>query len=157
MNTRILSLIVISILAQCSIPQDPHHTLDNIMQRKYIRAGVSENAPWVKLNGEISGIEVSILKDFSKSLACTIQWISGTESTLLDSLRRFKLDIVISGLTINSIWKGHIGMTRPFAEINDLQFVIAVPPGENEWLMKLEEFLYLKKDSIQKHLHEVFG
>ncbi|HEX3034964.1 MAG TPA: transporter substrate-binding domain-containing protein [Thermodesulfobacteriota bacterium] len=221
-----LTLIFIALIG-CKIPQDPEGTLKRV-QGGTMRVGVSDNEPWVIKgpNGEPSGVEVELVRQFAKELNAKVEWDWGSVEEHMEALKHYELDLVIGGITEATPWKKEVGMTRPYftsrivvgvspsatlpqdiegkkvivpqsgavaayvkdaggipvrikdpSQVNGLmaapewqlkrlgltpskielhqdKHVMAVPNGENAWVMRLEEFLHSHGSQITKRLKQ---
>ncbi len=132
-------LLGIILLGGCDLPRDPEGTLARVRQG-VMRVGWSANSPWVESGGEVpAGTEADLVRAFARSLDARIEWRRDGEQELLADLEKYELDLVICGLTRETPWKKKVGLTRPYTPTG--KQVLAVPPGENAWLVKLEYFL----------------
>jgi polar amino acid transport system substrate-binding protein len=143
------SLLAVGLLTGCgtSIPADPEGTLDRVRDGQ-LRVGVSTNAPWTETRdgAEPAGIEPDLVRRFAATLNARIEWAEGGEQKLVDELERGNLDIVLGGLTKDTPWSEKVAVTAPYAEVTDRhgetqKHVMAAPPGENAFLLELEDFL----------------
>lgn len=136
-------------------PKDPHETLQIIRQTKIIRIAVIEHTPWAyRENGSAKGIEVAIVRDFAGSLGAGPQWNFMSEAEAEDHLKQHHVDMVIGGLTKANPRKKAMGFTRSYFETGDgqkHQHVLAVPKGENRFLVRLEKFLKEHQSRIQRY------
>lgn len=127
-------------LTACDMPLDPENTFDRASQN-VIRIGLTEQSPWIIIKDkQYSGTEVQLVEAFGQQLGARIDWHEGSESVLLEALERYELDMVIGGLKKSIPWKS-VGFTRPYYTKGDDEHVMAVPLGENRWLLELERFL----------------
>ncbi|MEZ4869177.1 MAG: transporter substrate-binding domain-containing protein [Caldilineaceae bacterium] len=217
-KTYILLLVLMTTLLCTSCmtyPQDPQHTLDNVLARGQLRVGVLRHDPWVtgQPPGQPGGVEGTLITAFADDLGVDVDWHWGGSEELFEALTHYELDVVIGGVTASNPWKQELGFTIPYYtshvivglpptgpmltdvhnvtvamrpmsgledsledrgavpvsredlaqsdgpiaaeawEVTNLGFrpteirlrtikhVIAVPPGENAWLMRLENFL----------------
>ena len=144
-----LGLMILFFLTACSIPQDPEDTLNNVQKRGFIRVGATEQIPWVIRQGEeAAGIEGALARNFADSLDVTVVWQWGSTDTHMRKLHNYELDLVIGGLVQTSPWSREVALTKPYMILGEndpsqetFKHVMAVPPGENRWLMELESFL----------------
>jgi ABC-type amino acid transport substrate-binding protein len=60
---------------------------------------------------------------------------------LLEALEARELDLVIGGLTSTTPWAGRVALTRPYETTGAQSYVMATSPGENAWLVQVEQFL----------------
>src|ERR671936_694067 len=83
----------------CGIPRNPEQTLQRVEHGHVIRAGLSENRPWViRTAGEPAGAEVELVRQFAREIGATPQWIWGSEQGHMEALKHFELDLVVAGL-----------------------------------------------------------
>jgi ABC-type amino acid transport substrate-binding protein len=133
--------IALGTLAGCGFPHDPDATCERVAGGT-LRAGITENPPWTELTGnKPAGHEVDLLERFAERIKARIEWVPGAESRLFEALGRRELDVVIGGITADTPWASHIGMTQPYTRRDGRDHVMAVPSGENRWLLELDRFL----------------
>lgn len=92
-----------------------------------------------------AGVEAVLIEEVAGKLGATVEWKVGGESELLEALERRELDVVVGGLTSDTPWKNRVGLTGPYLTTGygrRAEHVVAVPPGENGWLVRLERFLF---------------
>ncbi|GAA3968372.1 transporter substrate-binding domain-containing protein [Allohahella marinimesophila] len=131
---------VLLLLIACDMPQDPEDTFERATDGP-VRVGLTGHSPWVIIeDGQYSGTEVQLVQAFSDKIGSRIEWHEGSESVLLESLKRHELDLVIGGLKKSIPWKT-VAFTKPYMTIGQDKHVMAVPLGENRWLLELEKFL----------------
>ena len=139
-----LSFVVIALsFTACDLPHDAEGTLSHV-QNGSLRVGVSDNEPWVAVAGDtISGYEGVIVGELARQLHSRIEAHPGAESVLLEELKDRKLDLVVGGLTDDSRWKKELALTKPYhTDREGKKHVLALPPGENDWLVRVEEYLH---------------
>lgn len=138
----IFLICIISLFYSCGLPEDPQNTFKKIKERKALTAGISENPPFVFIQDSIGGREIEIIKSLAEDLGVEINWVIKTENELFKQLEEIKIDIAACGLTKDTPWKNKIGLTIPYhKDKNNREYVMAVPPGENKWLMFVEKHL----------------
>ena len=127
----------------CGLPRDADGALDKIRDGT-LRVGIAENPPWVVVSGPaVSGIEPLITADLARRLNARVKTVYGSETLLLESLHRRELDIVVGGFTEDSPWQRDVAFTKPYHEDRQKRkHVLALPPGENAWLMQVETYLH---------------
>lgn len=148
MRRLLLALLTGLLLTGCaSFPADPDGTLERVTGGT-MRVGVSPNPPWTEVGAgtEPSGTEAALVRDFAASLPAEVEWTVGGEEMLVMALERGELDLVVGGLTADTPWVEHAATTIPYAEATDpagdrIRLVLAAPPGENAFLLRLERFL----------------
>lgn len=146
MSRRIALPLLLMAIAGCELPRDPEGTLERV-HGGTMRAGVVPNPPWVVVEaGRVRGVEPALVREFARSLDARIEWVAGTESELLQRLETGELDLVAGGLTRSNPWGSRVGLTRPYpapaGDGSGERRVLAIPPGENGWLVRLERFLH---------------
>jgi polar amino acid transport system substrate-binding protein len=153
MKYYILVTALLLIAQGCErFPKDPDHTLEKV-KNGILLVGYSENPPWViKTENEPTGIEAELIKEFAKSLRANIRWINGTEQSLFESLEKNEIHLVIAGITKDTPWSKKGGLTRPYVEHQKKNRVMAVPLGENAFLVQLEKFLHKEKEQIKARI-----
>jgi len=119
--------LALLVLTACNIPRDPEGTLQRVTGGT-LRVGITENDPWVIIEGEPTGVEVTLVEGFAKTLSADIEWVEGTEAELIGALERRELDLVIGGFTSNSPWAQKVAITAHYHEV---LVVVAVPREED--------------------------
>lgn len=139
---RLRVLAVVSVLlggTACDVPRDPEGTLDRV-RGGTLRVGITEAPPWVTRHGEsVGGTEADLIRRFARSVGADLEWSWGPVADHMEALKRYELDLVAGGLTRDTPWTAHVGLTAPFA---DGRHVMAVPPGENGFLAALDDVLH---------------
>ena len=107
-------LIFITVTMGCDdFPKDPGNTL-NDAKNNVLRVGIAESGKWAQVNnGDYTGIEVNLIKDYAKSINAEIKWIPGSQTHLIDLLNEDEIDVAIGGFTKKSPFEKHAGFTRP--------------------------------------------
>lgn len=129
-----------------TIPTDPDGTLERV-RGGVLRAGVSPNEPWTVVDdGEPAGLEVELVEDFAATLDAEVEWTVGGEEALVGDLDLGELDVVVGGLSEASPWTDKASLTYAYAasvrpDGSEHRHVMAVPAGENAFLVELEHFL----------------
>lgn len=128
MDRRVVVLALAAVLlAGCGLPRDPEGTLDRVTGGT-LRAGVSENVPWVRLDGDQpAGVEVALVERFAEQLRADIEWVDGSEAELMEALHLGELDLVVAGLSADTPWQQNGAVTRPYLETRE---VVGVPRGQ---------------------------
>ena len=137
-------LATVSVVALgCNLPRDADNSLSRI-ENGSMRVGVSANPPWVAISGDtLAGYEGTMVRDLARQLHSRVEVHPGAESVLLQQLHDRKLDVVVGGLTSDSRWKADVALTRGYHKDKEgKEHVLALPPGENRWLVRVEEYLH---------------
>lgn len=114
-----------------------------------MRVGVSHHAPWTIVDGESrSGVEVELVRDLAERLDAEIEWVEAPEAELMESIELGNLDLVIAGFTADNPWSSRVSFIQPYYILGEDQHVMAVPHGENAWIVRLERFLRSQLDRI---------
>lgn len=122
-----IGLIILVLTAACNIPRDPEGTLERVTGGT-LRVGITEADPWVIIEGEPTGVEVTLVQGFAKTLNADIEWVEGTEAELVGALERRELDLVIGGFASNTPWGQKVAVTAHYHEV---LVVVAVPKDED--------------------------
>lgn len=158
---RLIFLWLPALLAlgwDCQIPQDPEKTTERIRDG-LLQVGLADAPPWAWMDdqGHVDGVEVRLIQEFARQQNAEVQWVTGPQNELLDKLHKFELDVVVGGLTKNTPWGQKVSLTQPFAIVPDsanpskkIGHVIAVAPGENRFIMRLDKFLESKREEIRQ-------
>ncbi len=136
----LLTAAFLTALTACDdYPKDPGGTLERV-RGGIVRAGHVENPPWaMREDGHMRGSEVELVERFAASLDATVEWSDLSGHQALRALKEQNLDIVVGGFVQSDPWSAEVGFTRPY--IPGTKHVMAVPNGENAWLVALERFL----------------
>ena len=130
----------------CHYPRDPEGTLQRV-RGGVVRVGVVSSPPWVRSpdQGEASGPEAELARAVAASVEARVDWRHDSVDALMEQLGRRELDLVIAGLTEQTAWKSHVALSIPHATVRREgkleRHVLALPPGENAWLMQVESVL----------------
>lgn len=129
---RALSALLLSaaaLLAGCQYPRDVEGTLDRLDDGGTMRVGVSDNEPWVNLDGaQPTGVEPEIVRRFADSIGAKVRWVQGDSEELVEALEGGQLDMVIAGFTRHSEQRRKVALTRPYV---DTELLLAHPRGES--------------------------
>lgn len=125
----LLALGSLTLLATgCDFPRDAAGTLDRIRAEKVLHVGYSPRPPWVVIEaGRPAGIEVRLIERYASRLGATVEWLSGSETSLIEALRQGNVDFVIGGHERASVWRQHASLSRPHSSA---ELIVAGPPGE---------------------------
>jgi polar amino acid transport system substrate-binding protein len=154
MTRRGLAALML-LLAACGIPRDPEGTLERVIGSA-MRVGITESEPWIVLDGgEPSGVEVDLVQGFASELDTEIEWVNGSETEILESIEMGQLDLALGGFTADNPWSSKVSFIQPYFVLGEDQHVMAVPHGENAWIVRLERFLHSRlgqiPDLLRKH------
>ena len=144
---RCRPLLLGLLIAGCDLPRDPEGTLDRA-RGGVLRAGAAEAAPWVvrrASGGAPAGPEAQLVEEFARSIDARVEWHWASSDELLRRLEHRELDVVVAGLTAQTPWKTHVGVTRPWRKDGDDERVLAVATGENETLVALDRHIESRK------------
>jgi polar amino acid transport system substrate-binding protein len=147
-STTIAAIVAVTLLS-CSLPRDADGTLQHV-QNGALRLGVADDSPWVVVqNRNASGYEPTMVSELAGQLHARIETTHGSEAQLLEKLHDRKLDIVIGGFTSDSPWKTQVAFTKPYhKDASGKDHVLALPPGENAWLVRVEQFLHENEQKL---------
>lgn len=142
--TKLIIIIMLLLLNGCKdYPKDINGTLNKITTSGVIKIGVIEHPPYASFVGKKNpeGSEIDLVTAFAKSLPAKIKWYYLGEHLLISKLQNREIDLVIGGLLDDNHWIHEVGTTRVYSTINNQNHVMAVPLGENAFIIKLEKFL----------------
>lgn len=142
-----IAVLVLATGCAGGLPRDAQGSLDRA-RGGVLRVGVSEHPPFtvVEANGEISGDEVELMREYAAGIDAEVEWTPGPESLLSEAMKDGQLDVVIGGFTADSPWTSTIAFTRPYTTLDrpdgsTAKVVMGVRPGENALMVDLELFL----------------
>lgn len=129
--------------ASCGLPRDPEKTSERIAERHELRVGYTGNSPWTEdSGGEPSGIEPDLVRAFARSVGASIAWTRGSETTLVQGLKRHELDLVIGGFDKQTQWSASAAVSQPFAKDSEgKKRVVLTAPGENRFALTVDRFM----------------
>jgi ABC-type amino acid transport substrate-binding protein len=137
-----LALLLCPVLAlsACGLPRDAAGTLDRV-RGGVLRAGAVHNPPFVVDDGShVGGVEGALVEAFAHELGAKVTWVRAPEHVLVRALHARQLDVVVAGFDDTLVWKQEVAFTRPYYQ-DEKRHVLAAPPGENAWLVRLEQML----------------
>jgi polar amino acid transport system substrate-binding protein len=146
----------------CGLPRDSDGTLDRVRGGS-MRVGVVVDTPWTTDSaGGVGGIEAALVRSLASGLSARIDWVRGQEGQLLSSLEKRDIDLVIGGLNAASPWSRKVAFTRPFyvdtervagaARPEPIEHVMATAPGENAFLVRVEQTLIAHRAEVPRML-----
>lgn len=128
-------------LVSCSPPEDSKDSYADAMQHG-LKVGLVNNPPFTVYNeGNATGTEVKIIKDFARKESMDVKFIHGSESTLIKQLENYEIHLLIGGFDKKTVWKKKAGLTTRYNGKN----VFLIAKGENKLLYRLEEALLKQK------------
>lgn len=140
-QTLCTMMVLCCILSGCGdFPRDPKDSLHQAIDRGALRVGLSEHPPWVYRtdDGRPAGAEADLIERFADSIGVDVDYHWGVSAELMTSLEKFEIDVAAAGFRRDDPWKKHVGFTLPY---DGDKHVLAVAPGENALLMKLEQVI----------------
>jgi ABC-type amino acid transport substrate-binding protein len=141
-------------LTACGLPRDPDGTLERV-EGSSMRVGITDSPPWTTLaQDEPAGVEPALIEELASELDAEIEWIEGSESEILEDIEEGHLDVAIGGFTADNPWSKKVTFIQPYFTLGEDQHVMAVPHGENAWIVRLERFLRSRLDTIPRLLRE---
>jgi polar amino acid transport system substrate-binding protein len=122
----LITLVTALLLGACDYPRDPDGTRDRVAGGT-MRVGFTVNEPWVELPGdEPTGIEPALVRGLARELDAEIDWTEGSEEELVAGLEEGQLDLVIGGITDETLSEKKAALTRPYV---DTETAIGTSPG----------------------------
>lgn len=128
-------------------PRDPDRTLERV-RGGVLLAGASHDPPHVVLPaaGPPTGDDVARVEALARSVDARVEWVRGEHEGLMHALHARRLHLVAGGVDAKSPWARQVALTRPYpardGEGRRIERVMAVPPGENGWLMQVESVVH---------------
>jgi ABC-type amino acid transport substrate-binding protein len=151
---QLLFLATVVLLTSCGLPKDPEGTLERVMGGT-MKVGVAQADPWTDTSGdEPAGVEVELVESFARDLDAEILWMEGGESEILEQVELGHIDLAIAGLTADNPWASKASFIQPYFTSGADQHVMAVPHGENAWIVRLERFLRSQHGRIPSLVEE---
>lgn len=147
---RRLALLAVAALIGCDLPRDPEGTLNAVRGAELV-VGVSEAPPWIEGGGrQPQGIEADIVRRLADALDADVRWMWLPAEEQVTRLARFEIHLAVGRHTRDSPLAREVGATRPWyvsverhgdTDVASRHHVFLVPPGENAWLVWLEQRL----------------
>jgi polar amino acid transport system substrate-binding protein len=145
---RIVLFIATASITACGLPRDADGTLDRV-RNGTLRVGVAVDTPWVTdSGGAAGGVEGWLAAEIARGLRARPVWVRGPHPRLLTELSERRLDLVVGGLEDSSPWSTEVALTKPYFETH----VLAVPLGENAWLVHVERELRSREPQVAARL-----
>lgn len=148
----LIPLLLVTALGCSDLPRDPERSLERVRENRMMRVGVSESPPWITRAAEPGGLEADLIRSLAHAEGARVEWVWGTLEQHYEDLEKFQLDLVAGGITTDSPWKARLGATRPYVEYAGKKHIVAVPPGENAWLVRVEQHLASQKTLIEQRI-----
>ena len=154
--------LILFAAAGCDLPRDSDGTLDRV-RGGTMRVGFVVDTPWTTDSaGGVGGIEGGLVQSLARELGARASWKRGQQDYLLTALQHRELDLVIGGLTADSPWSKQVAFTRPYftdtvsvsGSLKPREHVLAVAPGENAWLTRVEQMLIAAEGQVSRQARE---
>jgi ABC-type amino acid transport substrate-binding protein len=143
-------LCALALFGACaSPPVDPEGTLNRV-EGGVMRVGITNNPPWTILSDEPAGVEIDLVERLAEDLGATVEWVEGSEEEIFGLLEKRDVDLVVGGITAENPFSAVATFTTEYHG----KHVMAVPFGENGWLVTVEKFLVEQGDIaslLEKH------
>ncbi|MGF9764572.1 hypothetical protein AAII07_56775 [Microvirga sp. 0TCS3.31] len=138
MKSRVLMAFLMgSILAGCDLPRDPEETLETV-QGQELRVGVLKF-------GENAEKDRPIIERLAKNLEAKLVYVEGDAHALFEDLKRGRLHLVMGGVPESTPFEKELGLSKPVGPLHgaheEEERVIAVRPGENAFLLRVNEVI----------------
>lgn len=115
----------VALVVGCDFPRDAGGTLARVQNDGVLRVGYSERPPWVILeNGRPAGIEPRLVEAWASELGAEVEWVGGSESSLVEALHARQIAVLIGGHLSDTGWTRRAAISSTYAEAN---LVIAGP------------------------------
>ena len=136
--------LLVALLGLCACdpyPRDPEGTLEEV-RGHVLRVGAVESPQLLVRRGDAAaGPEAELVEAFARSIDARVEWRWMPPEEALERLERFELHLAAAGLKSSTPWSGRVGLSRPWRGSGDSARVLAVPPGENGFLVVLDRFI----------------
>jgi Bacterial extracellular solute-binding proteins, family 3 len=137
----LMMFLVGSALTGCDLPRDPEDTLEAV-QGQELRVGVLKY-------GENAEKDRPIAERLATSLGAKLVYVEGDAHALFEDLRRGHLHLVIGGVPESTPFQKELGLSKPVGRLHgaheEEDRVIAVRPGENAFLLKVNQAIEAAK------------
>ena len=144
-STLALALLVAPMAACDALPRDPEGTLEEA-RGGVLRVGAVESPPLLVRRGAgAGGPEAELVEAFAREIGARVEWRWTGPEDALGRLERFELHLVAAGLQAGTPWKARVGLSRPWRGQGDTARVLAVPPGENAFLVALDRVVEARR------------
>lgn len=150
MRRRFAPLLCIAtvapVLTGCglTIPTDPNGSFERI-ENGEMRVGMAGEPGLAALeDGHATGSLVTLVEGFAEQNTADIDWVAGSEESLVEGLEQGDIDLAIGGMTSDTAWVDRAGVTRGYPGVpgaDGRELVMLVPLGENRLLTELEGYL----------------
>src|SRR5215207_5926256 len=142
MKSRVLMVFLMgSALAGCDLPRDPAGTLKAV-QGQQLRVGVLKY-------GENAEKDRPIAERLATTLGSKLVYVEGDAHALFEDLKRGHLHLVIGGVPESTPFAKELGLSKPVGPLHgahkEENRVLAVRPGENAFLLRVNEAIEAAK------------
>lgn len=139
----LMVLLLVGTLSSCGlrIPADPDGSLDAIVSSGELRAGYSPAPDLIDAGDPPVGPLADLLEGFAREHGADVDWIAGSEETLVDGLETGDIDVAVGGMTDATPWTDRASATRGFRVAGHDDVVVLLPLGENALQVALETYL----------------
>jgi len=120
------------VLAGCGrYPKDASGTLDRVANG-ILRVGTTASA---------TASDSALVTGFASQLHAQVRWVHKDQHYLAEQLSEHNLDMAIGGFVKGTPIEKMVALSKPYHKNDDKEYVIAIPKGENAFLMKLEQYI----------------
>jgi polar amino acid transport system substrate-binding protein len=137
----LIAFFVVFSLAACDLPRDPGETLESV-QGQELRVGVLKF-------GQNAEKDRPIVERLAAKLEAKLVYVEGDAHALFEDLKRGHLHLVIGGVPQSTPFAKELGLSKPVGPLHgaheEEDRVIAVRPGENGFLLRVNEVIELAK------------
>ena len=141
--------LIVALLAACDLPRDPAGTLNRVTGGR-LRVGMvaAENAADPG-HAAMARADRDLVEGLAREVRASPVWTHASAEALFLALERREIDLVAGGVYGDTPWAGRIGLSNPVgshAGEPDAERRLAVPPGENRWLLTINRFIARRND-----------
>ncbi|ANW00246.1 hypothetical protein LMTR13_08760 [Bradyrhizobium icense] len=120
---------LVLLLVGCDFPRDSNGALSRVRRESVLRAGYCERPPWVEnKNGNPEGIEPQLIERFASRLGARVEWVAGSESSLIEALRSGQVDVLIGGFLRDTNWASRAAVSHVYREA---KVVVVFPTADS--------------------------
>lgn len=141
------AIVMVALCASCGVhvPTDPRGTLDRVEMTGELRAGATPAGEALRVEGStVRGPLADLVEGFAGEHGAQVDWVIGSEETLVGALQGGDLDVVVGGMTDATPWSEQVSVTRGYPGIEGAdgkRLVVMLPRGENALQSAIERYL----------------
>lgn len=142
--TRLGACLAVALVAACDLPRDPAGTLDRVTGGTLRVGMVAAESTAMAGHAAMARADRDLIEGLAREVRASPVWTHASAEALFLALERREIDLVAGGVYGDTPWAGRIGLSNPVgphAGEPDAERRLAVPPGENRWLLTINRFI----------------